>query len=281
MSRGLKVRPLRRGERDAALRLLAADPLHNLILVDAVERLGLTPVPGEMRPRALGAWTNGELVALASQQPAICVSAGAEADAMEALLPHVCNVSAGLIKTGEAEAAAIWEPLRRGRRALLDRFELAFAVTPAEARLIDPPAGACARGATLADLEALVEAARASLREEDRPDPFEGDVEGFRRWVAGRVGRATVLEQAGAPCFVGYADVRTRQGWLLQGVYTWPEYRRRGFGAAGVSELCRRAFAEGAGHVQLAVVEGNEAAQRLYASLGFRSFDRLRTILFS
>jgi RimJ/RimL family protein N-acetyltransferase len=146
---------------------------------------------------------------------------------------------------------------------------------------IDLPPGTGARCATSGDLEALVEAARASLREEDRPDPFEGDVEGFRRWVAGRVGRATLLERAGVPCFVGYADVCTRQGWLLQGVYTWPEFRRRGFGAAGVSELCRRAFAEGAGHVQLAVVEGNAAAKRLYASLGFRPFERLRTILFS
>jgi RimJ/RimL family protein N-acetyltransferase len=281
VARGLKVRPLRRGERDAALELLAADPLRNLILVDAVQRLGLTPVPGEMRTRVLGAWADGELVALASQQPAMCLSASAAADAAEALLPHLCNLSAGLIKTAEAEAALLWEPLRRGRRALLDRFELAFAVTPAEARLIDLPPGTGARCATSGDLEALVEAARASLREEDRPDPFEGDVEGFRRWVAGRVGRATLLERAGVPCFVGYADVCTRQGWLLQGVYTWPEFRRRGFGAAGVSELCRRAFAEGAGHVQLAVVEGNAAAKRLYASLGFRPFERLRTILFS
>ena len=67
---------------------------------------------------------------------------------------------------------------------------------------------------------------------------------------------------------------------MLQGVYTWPEFRRSGFAAAGVSELSRRAFARGASHVQLAVVEGNTAAESLYEGLGFESFVKLRTVLF-
>jgi RimJ/RimL family protein N-acetyltransferase len=33
--------------------------------------------------------------------------------------------------------------------------------------------------------------------------------------------------------------------------------------------------------VQLAVIEGNEPAERLYERLGFRRFARLRTLLFS
>ena len=76
-------------------------------------------------------------------------------------------------------------------------------------------------------------------------------------------------------------DVQCPRGWLLQGVFTWPEHRRRGLAAAGVSELCRRAFASGGAHVQLAVIEGNEAAERLYEGLGFQRFARLRTLLFS
>jgi predicted GNAT family acetyltransferase len=68
---------------------------------------------------------------------------------------------------------------------------------------------------------------------------------------------------------------------LIQGIYTWPEDRREGFAAFGVSELCREAFAAGADHVQLAVVDGNEAAIRLYESLGFKPFTKLRTILFT
>jgi RimJ/RimL family protein N-acetyltransferase len=273
---------LRRGERETALALLSRDPSANLILVDAVLRQGQPPVPGEMRTRVLAAWADGELEALASVQPAIAISAGASEEAVEALVPHLAGGVTGLVKTRELEAARIWERVRaHGRRALLDRCEIAYAVRPEHARLVDPPSGARTRGAVAEDLDALVEAARASLREEDRPDPFEGDVEGFRRWVAGRLARAEVLEFEGAPRFTAYADVRAPQGWLLQGVYSWPAWRRRGFAAAGVSSLCRAAFAERADHVQLAVVEGNRAGEALYHSLGFRAFERLRTILFT
>ena len=80
---------------------------------------------------------------------------------------------------------------------------------------------------------------------------------------------------------VGYADVRRPEGWLLQGIYTWPAWRRQGLASFGVSALCREAFDAGADHVQLAVVDGNTAARRLYEGMGFRPFAKLRTILFT
>lgn len=137
------------------------------------------------------------------------------------------------------------------------------------------------RPAALADLDRLIEAARASLREEHRPDPFLGDPRGFRRWVASRHERALVVELAGRVESVGYADVQLAEGWLLQGVYSWPDSRRQGLALAGVSALCQRAFAAGSGHVQLSVVEGNAAAIALYSRLGFRRHAMLRTLLFS
>jgi predicted GNAT family acetyltransferase len=175
-----------------------------------------------------------------------------------------------------------WSALRRrtGRRALLDRLETAYALRAAGARL-RAVCGARARPALASDLEALVVAARESLREEERPDPFGGDLRSFRRWVRGRVSRARVVECEGRVGFVAYADVQRPEGWLIQGVYTWPEFRRRGLAAVGVSDLCREAFATGASHVQLAVVEGNVAGRRLYDGLGFEPFGELRTILFA
>jgi len=191
-------------------------------------------------------------------------------------------VESGLVKSPVEGVDMLWRRLEaRGRRALVDRVERAYVLRAGEARLVEPPAGTRIRQATLHDLDALIEAARASLREEQRPDPFHGDPDGFRRWVRGRLPRAQVLERGGSVVFVGYADVRRKEGWLLQGVYTWPSARRRGFASAGVSSLCRSAFDAGADHVQLSVVEGNQAGGGLYAKLGFQPFASLRTILFA
>jgi predicted GNAT family acetyltransferase len=177
----------------------------------------------------------------------------------------------------------IWQHLARRRRhhVMLDRLETAYVVRAGDADLSDRLDDVVTRAAFDSDLDALVVAARESLREEDRPDPFAGDVQGFKRWVRGRVERARVVERAGTVVCVGYADVRLTTGWLLQGVYCWPEARRRGFATAGVADLCREAFAAGADHVQLAVVDGNTAGVRLYERLGFKPVGRLRTVLFS
>ena len=281
MTRTVQVRRLRLRERDAALARLQPQVRANLLLIDAVHALGSSALPGESRSEVVAAIAGSELCGVASLQPTLGLEVGADPDVVEALLPHLATTPAGLLKADSSQAETVWRALHRaGRRALLDRIETGYAVDAANARFRETSADSHARAARPADLEALVEAARASLREENRPDPFEGDPKSFRRWVSGRIRRAVIVESGGRPVFVGYADVQRRQGWLLQGVYTWPEFRRRGFAAAGVSELSRRAFARGASHVQLAVVEGNTAAESLYERLGFESFVKLRTVLF-
>jgi predicted GNAT family acetyltransferase len=79
---------------------------------------------------------------------------------------------------------------------------------------------------------------------------------------------------------VGYADVQRPEGWLIQGVYSWPDQRRRGYARAGMLGMVNEAIESGAEHVQLAVVEGNLPALGLYGALGFEPLSRLRTILF-
>lgn len=277
----VKVRPLRSRDREVALRYLDRAPLLNLVLVDLVLRLGSGSRRGAVRPELLAAWRDGELAGVAALQPTLVLDASADRDALEALVPAVASVGSGLVKSTPDVVDPLWKWLEaRGRRALLDRIETGYVLERGRP-LPPPPAGLETRPATPDDLDALVVAARASLLEEERPDPFRGDPTGFRRWVRARLPRATVACLEGRVAFVGYADVQSPRGWLLQGVYTWPELRRRGLGKAGVAALCRRAFDTGAEHVQLAVVEGNVAAERLYESLGFRPFARLRTLLFS
>jgi predicted GNAT family acetyltransferase len=219
---------------------------------------------------------------VASLHPSLVLDATVEPDALEAFLPYLGTVASGLAKSTEDVVA----PLHRwveehGRQILLDRIETAYVLEPGKARLAPAPPHVKLRDAQSEDLPLLVEASRASLLEESRPDPSESDPAGFRRWVATRVRQALVAELEGRIAFVGYADVRSPRGRLLQGVYTWPAFRRQGLALYGVSELCRRAFAEGSDHVQLAVVEGNRPAEELYAKLGFSAFARLRTVLFA
>ena len=277
----LRVRPLRVRDREVALRYLERTPLLNLALIDLVLRLGHPRRRGEARAELLAAWRADALAGLAALQPSVVLDAGADRQALAALVPAVASVGSGLVKSTPEVVDPLWTWLEdRGRRALLDRMEIGYVRERGEP-VPWVPEGWQARPARPEDLDALVFAARASLLEERRPDPFRGDPVGFRQWVRERLPRATVVGLEGRVGFVGYADVQSPRGWLLQGVYTWPDLRRRGVGKAGVAALCRRAFAAGADHVQLAVVEGNRAAAALYESLGFRAFARLRTLLFS
>jgi ribosomal protein S18 acetylase RimI-like enzyme len=279
---GLRVRPLRERDLRAALAYLDRSPLLNLVLAELVLRIAEPGSAPGKAPEVLGAWRGRELAGIAGLAPSVVFDAAAEPEALEAFFPYLVRVGSGLVKSTEEVVAPLLAWLvAEGRRVLLDRIEIGFALTPADARLRPPDGDVAVRGAVSGDLEALVDAARQSLLEERRPDPFESDPVGFRRWVSGRVRRAVVVEENARLRFVGYADVQCARGCLLQGVFTWPEERRRGLAAAGVSELCRRAFASGSAHVQLAVIEGNEAAEQLYEGLGFRRFARLRTLLFS
>jgi len=277
----LRARRLDARDRDAVLARLREHARENLLLLDLAEQLGRRH-SGDARTELYGALLAERMCGVVSSRPSVLLDAGLSPEALDVLLPSLARDSTGLIKSAEALVDRLWAYLEaRGRRALLDRREVACAVGPSAAPVRDPGAALTVREACAEDLPALVHAARASLREEGRPDPYEMDPDGFRRWVRGRVGRAVLVVCEGRIGFVGYADVRRDEGWLLQGVYTWPEMRRRGLGALGVSALCRQAFAAGADHVQLAVVEGNEPAERLYEGLGFEPFARLRTLLYS
>ena len=280
-TRSPRVRTLRRRDCELALERLRPRARDDLFLMDVVRQVGV-PAPAEVEAEVLGAWRGERLVGVASLRPTVVLEAGLEDDVLEALLGPIANLATGLVRSSVRCVGPLWTRLaERGRRAMVDRIEESLVLERAPLPLGEPPAGVRVRPATAADLEPLVEAARASLREEGRPDPFLGDPRGFRRWVGARLARALVAESGGRVAWVGYADVRLPEGWLLQGVYAWPEARRRGLAVAGVSALCREAFRSGADHVQLSVVAGNAAALGLYAKLGFRPHATLRTLLFA
>lgn len=268
-------------DRVRVIEYLQRDPQLNLQLLDLIDRDENTREPSEVEPVVLVAFLRDEIVGVAALRPSLLFDAHLAPPALAAFLPFLDTIESGLLKSLDSVVSELWTLLEStGRKSLIDRFETAFAIRPGELVSVVVPAGAVLRQAVESDLDQLVYAARASLREEQRPDPGERDPVGFSRWVRSRLERARVVEIEGRLGFVGYADVRRREGWLVQGVFTWPALRRRGLAAAAMSGLVSEAFEAGASHVQLAVVEGNEAALGLYRGLGFRSFARLRTVLF-
>ncbi len=281
MDGGLRARRLAPEDRETTLAFLAATADENLVLIDLVDRLGRSLGPGEVPPQIYGAWDDATLVAAIALRPSVVVSAGASEAALDAFLPLVLRVPSGLVKCDQRLVGPMWKALEEaGRVSVIDRIEVGYRLRPDAMIAADPTLPGVARPAREEDLDELVFAARASLWEEDRPDPAEGDPVGFERWVRGRLPRARIVSERGRTVFVAYADVRRDEGWLVQGVYTWPEYRRQGFAQRGMDSVVREAFACGAAHVQLAVVAGNERAAKLYEHLGFEAFAELRTVLF-
>ena len=291
MAGPLRARLLGAEDRERALAYLRAARDENLILIDVVLRLGQVLRPGEFPPQIYGAFRSQpsgsdrsfreELMGVIVVRPSVALSWGLSEDALEVFLPYLMRVPSGLLKSERRVVEPLWNALcGAGREAMIDRVEIAYRLSAKQIMPARADLPGVARPARVEDLEELVYAARASLWEENRPDPAEGDPVGFRRWVRGRLGRARIVSEEGKPVFVAYADVRREDGWLVQGVYTWPDARRRGFARRGMDSVLREAFASGASHVQLAVVEGNDRASELYRTLGFEAFAELRTILF-
>ena len=277
-SEDIEARVLQPRDSAAALNYLRASLPDDLLLMDLVDSeefaVGYAPV-------LCGAWRGSRLEGLISLRPSILLDSRLQPEMLAEMLPYIERLSGGLVKSNWAPVSVLWDYLSAlGRQSFLDRREILYWTKPEARKAVAVPPGIEVRPAQERDLEALVVAASASLREEGRPDPFPGDPVGFRAWVRTRVPRARVVERKGSVVFVAYADVRRPEGWLIQGVYTMPADRRSGYAAIGMSAILDEAFSAGADHVQLAVVDGNEAALGLYRSLGFEAAAELRTILF-
>jgi mycothiol synthase len=93
-----------------------------------------------------------------------------------------------------------------------------------------------------------------------------------RWWLARQEGRPVgVLLLAEAPEW---------QAWDVSYLGVVPEARRRGIGRLLTARAVRQAQAAGLSYLTLAVDARNEPARRLYAHLGFESFDRREVYLF-
>lgn len=143
-----------------------------------------------------------------------------------------------------------------------------------------PPLQTGLRSATFDDLELLLPACAAAHQQELGIDPMRRDPEGFRWRTRSQIeqGRSWLWVEGGAILFKAEASAWTPSAVQLQQVWVDPLVRRRGYGARGLAELCRRLL-EKAPAVCLFVRAENVPAIRLYEAIGMEHVLDYRSLL--
>ena len=127
------------------------------------------------------------------------------------------------------------------------------------------------RQATLDDLELVMPVQARMAFEESGINPMEADPTGFRLRCARRIeqGRVWVWVENGRLIFKADIIAETSQVSYLEGVYTNPEERGKGYGLRCISQLSRILLARTAS-VCLLVNEKNREAQEFYLRAGYK-----------
>jgi uncharacterized protein len=141
-------------------------------------------------------------------------------------------------------------------------------------------AGTGLRLADLDDLELLIPACAAAHELELGVDPLRRDAEGFRWRTRSQVeeGRSWLWVEDGVILFKAEASAWTSDAVQLQQVWVDPAARRRGYGARGLSDLCRLLLAQ-VPTVCLFVRADNLPAIRLYEAIGMEHVLDYRSVL--
>ncbi|HYY32944.1 MAG TPA: GNAT family N-acetyltransferase [Gaiellaceae bacterium] len=214
-------------------------------------------------------------------------------------LVAVLHLGANLVPSGQGTAAFAPLAARAHPRMLIgeegavtELWEAAHAGLP-EVRedrpgqpvyvLEEPPpsGGSGLRRARLADLHVLVRTAAAAFLEEVGIDAYARDPALFewRTRIQIEEGRSWLWEEGGRILFKAEASAWTEDAVQLQQVWVDPALRRRGYAKRGLADLCRLLL-ESTPAVCLFVRPENEAAIRLYETLGMRRVGTYRSLIF-
>ena len=138
------------------------------------------------------------------------------------------------------------------------------------------------RPADIREAEALMGLDRAMVREELGFDPFQRDVDGYRRGWHGRIReeRSWVVERDGQIiCKVDHS-ASSEDVVQLAGIYTVPTCRRQGIARDAITSMCRGLLRR-VPVVTLYVNAENTPAIRLYEALGFEHVGFVRSVWFA
>jgi ribosomal protein S18 acetylase RimI-like enzyme len=252
-------------KRDQILRFCAQDPVERVFLEDVARR-------------ALGRF--------------VAVPDGKE-------LRALCHVGVNVVPSGEGCEAFAREVARAAPRMLIGEARAATELWAAAEHVLPrpredrpdqpvfvirerPPAGGTGlRAARLDDLERLLPACAAAHEQELGVDPLDRDVDGFRWRTRSQIDeeRSWVWMEDDVILFKAEASAWTPHAVQLQQVWVDPEARRQGYGARGLSDLCRLLL-ERVPAVCLFVRADNAPAIRLYETIGMEHVLDYRSLLF-
>jgi predicted GNAT family acetyltransferase len=136
------------------------------------------------------------------------------------------------------------------------------------------------RYSTVHDIDALVPAAAAMHKEEVGIDPLERDAAGYRDRVRELIEKKRSVVRIHERAIVSKCEYSavTPEAVQLMGVWTHPQFRRRGFGRELLREVVGHLAREGKA-VTLFVNDFNRPAMALYESLGFQRIGMNRALI--
>jgi len=135
------------------------------------------------------------------------------------------------------------------------------------------------RLATLADIDLVAPVHAQMAFEESGINPLQRDPEGFRARVARRIelGRVWVLIEEGRLIFKADIQADTPEQLYLEGIYTDPNTRGKGYGVRCLSQLSRMLL-EKTRSLCVLVNEKNVSAQAFYSRSGYKKRGAYDTI---
>ncbi|SFT74344.1 hypothetical protein SAMN05660657_02754 [Geodermatophilus amargosae] len=283
MLRSPTARVLDETDEPAVRRLLAADPVAACVLAGRIEVAGTAPTSLGAPLWGIGSGRSLDAVCLAGANLIPFAVPGAERAAAVAFAERARRAGRRC-STIVGPAAAVdplwellepsWGPARDHRpRQPLMAIEGPPAVAP-EPRV---------RPVRPREVDVLLPAAVAMFTEEVGVSPLrvDGGV-GYRARVEDlvRAGQSLAWIEDGRVLFKAEIGAVSRAACQVQGVWTAPEWRGRGIGAAGMAAVVEYARTSIAPVVSLYVNDYNAPARAVYTRVGFREVGRYASVLF-
>jgi predicted GNAT family acetyltransferase len=275
------IRAMSDDDTTAALSFLRRDPLINVYLISRIleERFASATQMVEVRH-------NREIVLLASLATNIVLAGDPEV--AEEVTDTAITVVADRILARVLPVRAIISPA-----ALVERLwmRLRSRLDPPTVVRLNQPVYAIrgrldfpdlqdARYASMRDLDGLVPACAAMHKEEVGIDPLERDAAGYRERIRELIEkkRSLIRVVEGRIAVKCEYSAVTADAVQLMGVWTHPDFRRRGLARAMLREVCGHLARKGR-TVTLFVNDFNRPAVDLYESLGFERIGVNRALI--